>query len=138
MGADTPLTIKQPSDPESAKPKAVGGVRMALKTPWRQQITLPDEGELEIGREVEPMLGHPVAKRTTQLSRHHARFTRDDTGALHIVDLGSMNGTYLDGVEVETTPIRVGPGQELRLGQDVVCRIIRINEHGEPEDEDAL
>jgi pSer/pThr/pTyr-binding forkhead associated (FHA) protein len=106
---------------------------MALTTPWRQQITLPDEGELVIGRDVEPLLGHPVAHEKTQISRRHIRFSRVDNGVLRVMDLDSTNGTYLDGVEIGSGGAIVRPGQELRLAQDVVCRIIRINEHGEPE-----
>lgn len=52
--------------------------------------------ELVVGRE--PVCGIVVADR--QVSRYHARFTRREDGVL-LEDLGSKNGTYLNGKRVE-------------------------------------
>src|SRR4051794_25247032 len=68
------------------------------------------DGELLIGRaasDVDGRLGDDP-----QLSRSHARMTRGTRGALTIEDLGSSNGTFVNGERVEG--VRV-----LRLG-DVV------------------
>ena len=48
------------------------------------------------------------------VSWHHARLTRTPEGIL-VEDLGSRNGTYLDGVRV-TGKVLARPGQEIGLG----------------------
>jgi len=48
------------------------------------------------------------------VSRHHARFHVDDTG-LTVTDVGSTNGTYVNGVRVEKA--RLQPGDELFIGK---------------------
>jgi hypothetical protein len=107
--------------------------RLALRTPWRQQINLPDAGELVLGRASPEFKTHPAAAAATQVSRRHARFYRDAGGQLYVQDLDSANGTYVDGVPVEGRPALVRSGQSLRLAQDVDCDVVRLNEHGEPE-----
>lgn len=47
------------------------------------------------------------------LSRQHARFWIED-GAVHVEDLGSTNGTWIDGESIERAAIR--PGQIVTLG----------------------
>ncbi len=47
------------------------------------------------------------------LSRRHARLYREGDG-LVIEDLGTRNGTFVNGVRV-TRPVPVGPGDEIRL-----------------------
>ena len=101
--------------------------------PWRQQINLPDEGELVLGRSTPEFRAHPAAVDATQVSRRHARFYRDAKGRLYVEDLTSANGTYLDGVPIEGGPSPLRSGQTLRLAQDLDCDVIRLNEHGEPE-----
>ncbi len=50
------------------------------------------------------------------VSRRHAALVLF-SGAMHLVDLGSVNGTYINGVRlVPDHPSRISPGDELRLG----------------------
>lgn len=107
--------------------------RLALRMPWRQQINLPDVGELVLGRSSPEFHEHPDASAAHQVSRRHARFYRDGHGDLYVEDLNSANGTYIDGAPVQARPGRLRPGQVLRLAQDVDCDVLRLNEHGEPE-----
>jgi hypothetical protein len=108
--------------------------RLALRMPWRQQINLPDEGELLLGRSSPEFHAHPDASAVHQVSRWHARFYRDEHGDLYVEDLNSANGTYIDGAPVAGRPGRLlRSGQVLRLAQDVDCDVLRLNEHGEPE-----
>ncbi|CCH80521.1 putative membrane protein [Nostocoides japonicum T1-X7] len=51
-------------------------------------------------------------------SGRHARIHRDEVGWI-AEDLGSTNGTYLDGERL-TTPTRVDVGSQLRIGRTVV------------------
>jgi pSer/pThr/pTyr-binding forkhead associated (FHA) protein len=52
-----------------------------------------------------------------KVSGHHCRLTRDDNGYV-LEDLGSTNGTYLDGVRVVGS-VRVKPGDAITLGLTV-------------------
>lgn len=116
--------------PEAGPP----GERLALRMPWKQQINLPDVGEFILGRSCAEFHAHPEATAASQVSRRHARFFRDEHGDLYVEDLSSANGTYIDGVAVEGQPNRLRSGQVLRLALDVDCDVLRLNEHGEPEE----
>src|SRR3954467_12359589 len=51
-----------------------------------------------------------------EISRVHARVYRDASGQLTVEDLGSTNGTFVNGTRVgAATPLR--PGDQLRVGQ---------------------
>ncbi|MGD2179475.1 MAG: FHA domain-containing protein [Anaerolineae bacterium] len=85
-------------------------------------ILIAHEGELEgerwvldrkrmtIGRSVDCDIVLP--KR--QVSRYHARIERDDGGYL-LRDLGSKNGTYVNGQEVRGDPHRLKDGDEIQI-----------------------
>ncbi|MGD2143434.1 MAG: FHA domain-containing protein [Anaerolineae bacterium] len=49
-----------------------------------------------------------------QVSRHHARIERDEDGYV-LRDLGSKNGTYLNGQEVGPEPRRLKDGDEIQI-----------------------
>ena len=49
-----------------------------------------------------------------QVSRYHARIERDDGGYL-LRDLGSKNGTFVNGKEVRGEPYRLKDGDELQI-----------------------
>ena len=69
-------------------------------------------GELEIGRGAEAggsLGGDP------ELSRRHARLSRRPDGQLEVEDLGSTNGTAVNGTRI-TTPVVLGPGDVLQAG----------------------
>ena len=73
----------------------------------------PLEGSLEIGREAST--GLPLDDEQT--SRRHARVTAQGDHAL-IEDLGSTNGTYLNGQPIEGQRT-LRPGDRLRVGLTV-------------------
>ncbi len=54
-----------------------------------------------------------------QLSRRHARFSRDG-GRLTIEDLGSANGTFVNGARI-TQPSPLAVGDSLRIGQTMLA-----------------
>jgi pSer/pThr/pTyr-binding forkhead associated (FHA) protein len=66
-----------------------------------------------IGREA----ANPVRLHDNEVSRKHAEVRRDGEGC-RIVDLGSANGTYLNGQPVEAALLR--SGDQVRLGQTVI------------------
>lgn len=133
--ADLGATSRTEGDPVVPdRPTVPPTERLALRMPWRQQINLPDEGELELGRSSTEFHAHPDATAALQVSRRHALFYRDMHGELFVRDLDSANGTYVDGVPVEAgSSVRLRSGQRLRLGLDVECDVLQLNEHGEPE-----
>ncbi|MGW6278079.1 FHA domain-containing protein [Kribbella sp. NPDC055071] len=49
-----------------------------------------------------------------EVSRHHAELLRIDADSYEVRDLGSTNGTHVNGVQVETAMVR--DGDEIRLG----------------------
>jgi hypothetical protein len=49
-----------------------------------------------------------------QVSRYHAQIERDDGGYL-LRDLGSKNGTYVNGQEVRDRPYRLKDGDEIQI-----------------------
>jgi pSer/pThr/pTyr-binding forkhead associated (FHA) protein len=72
---------------------------------------VPLSGEIVLGR---------AADATMDLSDdfasgHHARMYTDDKGWI-IADLGSTNGTYINGVKI-VRPTRVGPQDVIRIGR---------------------
>jgi pSer/pThr/pTyr-binding forkhead associated (FHA) protein len=75
--------------------------------------SLTIDSELVLGRdqsEVGQLRGDP------RLSRRHARVFLDDTGRPMIEDLGSTNGTWVNGERL-TGPRMLATGDELRAGQ---------------------
>jgi pSer/pThr/pTyr-binding forkhead associated (FHA) protein len=71
------------------------------------------EGELVIGRE-----GAAVTVDDSELSRRHAA-VRPVEGGLEIEDLGSLNGTFVNGRCI-TAPTRLVGGDSIKLGQSVL------------------
>src|SRR3954468_11896415 len=68
--------------------------------------TIPLEQELIIGRST-PGLGSLGGD--SEISRVHARLSRDHSGQLVVEDLGSMNGTFVNGNRIAAvTPLRAG------------------------------
>jgi pSer/pThr/pTyr-binding forkhead associated (FHA) protein len=77
--------------------------------------------ELTVGREE----GGDVVLPDPQLSGRHA-LLRPVDGAIELVDLGSADGTWVDGVRL-TGPRRLTGGEEVRLGSTV----LRVEPQGE-------
>jgi predicted component of type VI protein secretion system len=76
-----------------------------------QDISL--EQELVIGRSTP---GAGSLGGDSEISRVHARVFRDASGQLTVEDLGSTNGTFVNGNRISApTPLR--PGDEVRFGQ---------------------
>lgn len=69
-----------------------------------------DQGRVLIGRGSDCDIVLPER----QTSRHHARIERDDGGYL-LRDLGSKNGTYVNGQEVRDKPYRLKDGDEIQI-----------------------
>jgi ABC-2 type transport system ATP-binding protein len=82
----------------------------------------PAGSEIPIGDDV--MLGRAAEGagalgQDPELSREHARITRDINGQLVLSDLGSTNGTYLNGWRIPAPQV-LNPGDNVQLGTTVL------------------
>ena len=73
-------------------------------------VVLPRAGAMTVGRS--DVGGLDLADE--KMSTRHAELSWD--GAFHVKDLGSRNGTFLDGVQVDGS-VKAGPLAVLRMGQ---------------------
>jgi pSer/pThr/pTyr-binding forkhead associated (FHA) protein len=74
-----------------------------------------------VGRSEAPFTDYPT-ERIARLSRRHARIFTEH-GAVYVADLGSKNGTTLNGAAVRQTPARVRAGDELCFGGELCYRV---------------
>ena len=74
--------------------------------------SLTVEDELVIGRLAD---GDGRLEEDPELSRHHARISRERDGRYAIEDLGSSNGTFVNGLQL-TSPAVLVVGDSIELG----------------------
>ncbi|MGA4542917.1 FHA domain-containing protein [Uniformispora flossi] len=108
-----------PASPAVGSPelRVVGG-------PDAGGVHLLRQGTVRIGRapEAEIRIGDP------DLSRLHAELTITPGagGRVHVADLGSTNGTTLDGLPVGREPVLLSPGSLLRLGETTLSAVLPL------------
>ena len=62
------------------------------------------------------------------VSRHHAAIDIDAQGAVRVTDVGSTNGTFLNGRRLRPhTPFRLKDGDRLQLGSAVIFKFVRLD-----------
>jgi diguanylate cyclase (GGDEF)-like protein len=61
-----------------------------------------------------------LRSRENEVSRQHCRIV-DDNGVLYVEDLGSTNGTLVNGAKVERA--QLSPGDRIQLGTDLVLQL---------------
>ncbi|MFD3399063.1 FHA domain-containing protein [Kribbella sp. NPDC058693] len=100
----------------SIRTAGVGEIATALET-GPQPVLVGEEGDVvplldlvRIGRAPDC----DVIIDRQEISRHHAELLRIDANSYELRDLGSTNGTHVNGARVETA--LVGDGDEIRLG----------------------
>ena len=71
------------------------------------------------------------------VSRKHAELERTRDGHYTIRDLGSTNGTKLNGCRITSRPCRVAIGDRIRLSSTVVVKL-RVHDESEEEMHQAL
>jgi two-component system, cell cycle response regulator len=81
------------------------------------------EGELFVGREREHGISMP---HDVGVSRVHAKIVALDGGGALLVDLGSTNGTFVDGVRVKEKLLI--EGDKIRVGQSTVLKFQRFDD----------
>ncbi|WP_216589662.1 FHA domain-containing protein [Streptomyces brasiliscabiei] len=73
-------------------------------------------GKIHIGRSADA----DVPLDDPDVSRLHCAVTLAADGRVSVVDLGSTNGTTLDGTRVGDRPVRLAPGALLRIGESAL------------------
>ncbi|MFD6435131.1 FHA domain-containing protein [Streptomyces venezuelae] len=73
-------------------------------------------GRIQVGRSA----GADVPLDDPDVSRMHCSVTLTPDGRVTVTDLGSTNGTAVDGKEVADRPVRLSPGSLLRIGESAL------------------
>jgi len=111
------------SDQPEGLEGAVGPEKLRLKVASGNAAgtVIEVEDELVLGRQAEGAgsLGNDV-----EISRQHARIAADADGRYLIEDLGSTNGTYVNGRAVES-PLTLEAGDRVELGASAL--IVQVN-----------
>ncbi len=104
LRATVDLSLRQPDDPMPAD--------------TRERIFPLDLSDHLIGRRSDSEDIHPeIVIGDPGISRRHARILRAADGALSALDLGSMNGTRLNGTPLEANvPTPIKAGDQITLG----------------------
>lgn len=71
---------------------------------------------ITIGRSTE---NNDIVVNDQKVSRNHLQMVMDDNGNYSVVDLGSTNGTYVNGQRI-SGEVRLQPSDEVRIGQTVL------------------
>ena len=89
-------------------------------TPVRKKPGNPYPTRISVGR----ALNCDIVLRFAMVSKLHAHFTTTPDGGIRLVDLGSANGTSINGEPLTSaTAVALGAGDEISFG-GLECRIV--------------
>ncbi|MGW1258358.1 FHA domain-containing protein [Streptomyces sp. NPDC002513] len=127
------LTLGAPAEP-GPEPDEDAAQLHVVAGPDAGGVHLLHGGVVRIGRSADA----DVPLDDPDVSRLHCAVTVADDGRVSVADLGSTNGTVLDGRQVTDRPVRLAPGALLRLGESAlrlappgVARRVRTAPDGE-------
>ncbi|MFE3905485.1 FHA domain-containing protein [Streptomyces sp. NPDC059153] len=109
------LSLQVPGEDEAAD-DAVPAQLHVVAGPDAGGVHLLHGGRIRIGRSADA----DVPLDDPDVSRLHCTVTVSADGLVSVADLGSTNGTLLDGTEVRDRPVRLKPGALLRLGESTL------------------
>ncbi|MER6104289.1 FHA domain-containing protein [Streptomyces sp. NPDC001832] len=109
------LSLQVPGEDEAAN-DAVPAQLHVIAGPDAGGVHLLHGGQIRIGRSADA----DVPLDDPDVSRLHCTVTVSADGLVSVADLGSTNGTLLDGTEVRDRPVRLKPGALLRLGESTL------------------
>ncbi|KMO96947.1 FHA domain-containing protein [Streptomyces roseus] len=113
----TPAPAPEP-EPAEARPSAVS--HPALTGTFRRPTTvrpLPDRTAVSIGRAA----ANDLVIDDLVVSRHHAELRALADGTYEIADLGSHNGTFLNGTRTDRAPVT--EGDVIGIGHTALCLV---------------
>jgi len=94
-----------------------------------------DTDKVQIGRGGENQITIPV----DCVSSRHCEILRDEDGQFFLVDLGSKNGTEINGAAVpEGEKVVLGDGDFVLFGQSVYAQMVSVSRVGADDGEAAL
>ncbi len=107
-----------PAPPPAAAPPPVarGPIALAVVAGYAAGTQLQVADELVIGRGA---TRDGQLRRDPHLSRRHCRIRRDEQGRPVIEDLGSRNGTFLNGTRISGAQV-LQPGDRITVGQSAL------------------
>lgn len=104
------ITMRLPSRPHRPVPRqAIPTLRVVAGRDMLQFATLHPGEEVLIGRDEAAEL----RLNDLTVSKRHARVSVDQAGAISVIDLGSTNGTAVNGRQVRRTAMRTGDHLEV-------------------------
>ncbi|MGC5361954.1 FHA domain-containing protein [Streptomyces sp. DT24] len=109
------LSLQVPGE-EEALDDAVPAQLHVVAGPDAGGVHLLHGGQIRIGRSADA----DVPLDDPDVSRLHCAVTVGEDGRVSVADLGSTNGTSLDGADVGDRPVRLTPGALLRLGESTL------------------
>ncbi|NEA84776.1 FHA domain-containing protein, partial [Streptomyces sp. SID14436] len=108
------LAVGAPGEPEAHPELDDAPTRLhVVAGPDAGGVHLLHGGEIRIGRSADA----DVPLDDPDVSRLHCAVTVGSDGRVAVADLGSTNGTTLDGRPVGSRPVRLTPGALLRIGE---------------------
>ena len=119
--------------PTKIKPRSTA--RRSSRTPNVEVLSGQRRGEVIVLDAAECIIGRSskavVRLEDDGVSRQHAKLLLGEAGIVNLVDLGSTNGTFLNGSQIDVALVR--EGDRIELGPDVVLRFgfALPTEHGE-------
>ncbi|MFF3245151.1 FHA domain-containing protein [Streptomyces sp. NPDC002870] len=109
------LSLQVPRDDESPTEDASAQLHV-VAGPDAGGVHLLHGGQIRIGRRADA----DVPLDDPDVSRLHCAVTVAEDGRVTVADLGSTNGTTLDGTPVDARPVRLPAGALLRLGESTL------------------
>ncbi|MFM9556259.1 FHA domain-containing protein [Streptomyces caniscabiei] len=109
------LSLGAPSEPGPEVDEAAAQLHV-VAGPDAGGVHLLHGGKIHIGRSADA----DVPLDDPDVSRLHCAVTLSADGRVSVVDLGSTNGTTLDGTRVGDRPVRLAPGALLRIGESAL------------------
>lgn len=111
------LSLGAPADPEPyPEPDDAPAQLQVVAGPDAGGVHLLHGGQITVGRSADA----DVPLDDPDVSRVHCAVTVGPDGRVSVADLGSTNGTTLDGARVGPHPVRFAPGALLRIGESVL------------------
>ncbi|MBZ6201135.1 FHA domain-containing protein [Streptomyces olivaceus] len=111
------LSLGAPGEPDAhTEPSDVPAQLHVVAGPDAGGVHLLHGGQIRLGRSADA----DVALDDPDVSRMHCAVTVGPDARVSVADLGSTNGTTLDGARVGDRPVRFAPGALLRIGESAL------------------
>ncbi|MFD6531600.1 FHA domain-containing protein [Streptomyces sp. NPDC060184] len=110
------LSLHCPGEDEPSTDDSVPARLHVVAGPDAGGVHLLHGGQIRVGRSADA----DVPLDDPDVSRLHCAVTVSGDGRVTVADLGSTNGTSLDGAEIGTRPVPLSAGALLRLGESTL------------------